>query len=214
MNARSSAVEGSVQWRSSKTRITGPWALNAASASTSSWNERACVAPLVRRCSSANRAALTSPGICASQVGACSVNTSMARAPPRPRHNVPMASSTGRKACPVPYCSTHEERPTSDPLVPAVSTNASTSVVLPTPASPVTKTVVRRWSRADRRAACRALISCSRPTTRLAIVSAGDSSWPTDPRSSAYSCLTSADEAIAPPHHGLDDTSPRAPRRS
>ena len=54
------------------------------------------VAPTTRRCTASSVAALSSAGICASQVGACCSNTASSAAPSGPRQSRPSASSTGR----------------------------------------------------------------------------------------------------------------------
>jgi hypothetical protein len=109
---------------------------------------RSRVVPLLRCCSTSYAEAVRSAGICNNQLGACWCNSSTRRAPSRPLPNCPKASSSGRYASPAPYCSIHCPRANHTvSLIPSCATKASTRVVLPIPASPVTNTTWRvPWS--------------------------------------------------------------------
>jgi hypothetical protein len=118
-----------------------------------------------------------------------------------------MASSTGRYACPLPYCSIHAPRPTSrGPCAEARCRKWSASVVLPTPASPVTNTAARRCSFTACSAEASTFTSESRPTTgcphgsAVAVVSSA--------------CLTSAAKRYPRPGTVSTIPSPSTWRRS
>ena len=100
---------------------------------------RGGILPLARsRCPCLRR---DSAGRCASQVGAYCRRHTTRRSPSGARPSRPSASSSGRYASPAPYCSMHCPRPShSASAAASCCTQASTSVVLPTPASPVTQT--------------------------------------------------------------------------
>ena len=137
--ARNASVEGSLHCRSSSRRTIGRSAAAASSASTTSRSIRAWVAPRTRPSTRASSSGATSQGIWMIQVGARSTRIAVRASPPGSRQRRPTASSTGMYASEGPCCSTHWPRPISGPPGPAALTrNASTRVVFPAPASPVT----------------------------------------------------------------------------
>ena len=101
-------------------------------------DDGAVVVPAALRCNSAKRRAGNSPGICASQVGACCSRIDGNCSPLGCRHRRVIASSSGSYGSPTPKCCTHcahvaRRGPSAANLV----RKTETVVVLPAPASPV-----------------------------------------------------------------------------
>ena len=131
-------VDRSLQCMSSNTSTNSSIAAMVSIASTISRSMRSTPLPATLRCNAACSASSSSPGSWSSQTGAWRRNNATTSCPPACRHNRPTASSTGRYGSPAPCCSTHSPRAMREGG--SCARKASTSALLPIPASPPMKT--------------------------------------------------------------------------